>query len=129
MAIKRVSLSWVGITDVAKSKDFFLKTLGLKVFEEQAEYGWVEMQGQQGGQVLAFGKASPESGMPAGVNAVVTFVADDYDQTKQELAQKGIKFFGEVEGYPDVPRMVCFKDPDGNTFQLVEESPEHTGKF
>ena len=66
--------------------------------------------------------------MKAGINAVVTFVTDNYDKTKKDLEGKGIKFFGEVAGFPDVPRMICFKDPDGNTFQLVEETPGHTDK-
>lgn len=59
--------------------------------------------------------------MPAGINAVVTFVVDDYDTTKKALAEKGIIFFAEISGIPEVPRMICFKDSDGNTFQLVEE--------
>jgi hypothetical protein len=28
-----------------------------------------------------------------------------------------------------VPRMICFNDPDGNMFQLVEETEGHTGKI
>lgn len=72
------------------------------------------------------GKASAEGGMPAGVNAVVTFVVADYEAAKKELSQKGVSLFGEIAGCPGVPRMVCFKDPDGNTFQLVEETAGHT---
>jgi predicted enzyme related to lactoylglutathione lyase len=129
MAIKRISLSWVGVSDFAKAKDFFVNTLGLKVFEVHEQYGWMELQGKEGSQVLGIGAATSESEMKAGINAVVTFVTDDYEKTKTELTQKGINLFGEVTGYPDVPRMICFKDPDGNTFQLVEETPGHTGNF
>lgn len=129
MAIKRVALSWVGVSDLAQSKKFFLDTLGLHVFESQEEYGWLEVKGPEGNQVLGLGTASPESGMKAGVNAVVTFVTDDYEKTKAELTKHGIKLFSEVAGYTDVPRMICFKDPDGNTFQLVEETPGHTNKL
>ncbi len=128
MIIKRVSLSWVGVGDINQSKEFFVNTLGLSVFEEQAEYGWLEVRGAQGGNVLGIGKADAASGMPKGVNAVVTFVVDAYEQAKEELSAKGIKLFGEVAGYPGVPRMICFKDPDGNTFQLVEETKGETDK-
>jgi predicted enzyme related to lactoylglutathione lyase len=121
MIIKRVALSWVSVGDVKKSKDFFVDTLGLKVFEEQQEYGWLEVKGSDGGNILGIGKACEESGMKKGVNAVVTFVADDYEAAKKELSAKGIKFFGEIAGCPGVPRMICFNDPDGNMFQLVEE--------
>lgn len=126
MAIKRVSLSWIGVSDFAKAQDFFVKTLGLKVSEKQEEYKWLELQGKDGGAVLGVGQANPSMGMPAGVNAVVTFVVDDYEKSKKELEVKGIQFFGEVAGCPGVPRMICFKDPDGNMFQLVEETPGET---
>jgi predicted enzyme related to lactoylglutathione lyase len=129
MVIKRVALSWVGVGDIKKSKDFFVDILGLKIFEEQPEYGWLEVKGSEGGNILGIGRACEESGMKKGVNAVVTFVADDYEQAKKELAAKGVALFGEVEGCPGVPRMICFKDPDGNTFQLVEETEGHTGKI
>lgn len=126
MAIKRVSLSWVGVHDIDRSKNFFIQKLGLQIFESQEEYGWLELRGPDGGPVLGVGVHSPQSGMPAGINAVVTFVTDEYEKTKQELAGNGIEFFGEVAGFPGVPRMICFKDPDGNTFQLVEETPGET---
>lgn len=126
MAIKRVGLSWIGVKDMKKAKAFFVETLGLNIFEEQAEYGWLELQGTDKKQVFGVGLASPNSDMPAGVNAVVTFVVDNYDQAKQDLAKKGVNFFGEIANVPAVPRMVCFKDPDGNIFQLVEETAGHT---
>jgi predicted enzyme related to lactoylglutathione lyase len=126
MAIKRIGLSWIGVNDTNKSKDFFVNTLGLNIFEEQAEFGWLELQAADKNQILGVGRANSNDGMPAGVNAVVTFVSDNYDQTKQELTKKGVTFFGEIANIPGVPRMVCFKDPDGNVFQLVEETPGHT---
>ncbi len=129
MAIKRVSLSWIGVSDFTKAQDFFVKTLGLKVFEKQEEYKWLELKGSEDGAVLGIGEANPASGMPAGVNAVVTFIVDDYDKSKKELAAKGIQFFGEMAGCPGVPRMISFKDPDGNMFQLVEETPGETDKL
>lgn len=33
MAIKRIGLSWIGVKDINKSKDFFINTLGLKVLK------------------------------------------------------------------------------------------------
>jgi predicted enzyme related to lactoylglutathione lyase len=121
MAIKRVSFSWVGVKDFKRSKDFFCHTLGLKITDEQAEFGWMELSGPDRSMVLGVGQSTEQ--MPAGINAVVMFVVDQYDQTKKDLAKKGVQFFGEIAGIPQVPRMVCFKDPDGNIFQLVEETP------
>ena len=122
MVIKKVGLSWIGVADAAKAKAFFVNTLGLKVAEEHAEFGWLELKGSEGGNVLGVGREKPEAMEKRGLNAVVTFVADDYEQAKKELSAKGVKFFDEIAGCPGVPRMICFKDPDGNTLQLVEET-------
>lgn len=129
MNIKRVSLAWVSVADFAKSKKFFTETLGLTVTEEDTKFGWLELQGQKKGSALGVCQAMPDKGMPAGVNAVVTFVVDDYEGSKKELAGKGITLFGEIAGYPGVPRMVNFKDLDGNMFQLVEETPGETDQI
>lgn len=129
MAIKRVGLSWISTSDRDRAKSFFTKTLGLTVVEEMAEFGWMEVRGSQGGPVLGVGTADPDAGMPAGINAVVTFIADDYERTKVDLTSKGILFGEEVGGQHGVPRMIIFADSDGNMFQLVEETPGETDKF
>lgn len=121
MAIKKIDLCWVVTSDLAKSKQFFTDTLGLKLTEIDEKFGWLELQGKDGGMLLGVGKATPESGYSAGKNAVVTFTVDNFDQTVQELGKKGISFFGEIN-VPGVPRMINFKDHDGNLYQLVSES-------
>ncbi|KKQ12193.1 MAG: hypothetical protein US22_C0001G0022 [candidate division TM6 bacterium GW2011_GWF2_36_6] len=122
MIIKRIGLSWVGVNDVQLAKTFFTQVLGLKVFNEQLEFGWVELCGEQKGQILGIGLANNPDEMKAGVNAIVTFIVDNYDMAKKELLDKGVLCFGEISGMPQVPRMIYFKDPDGNTYQLVEET-------
>jgi hypothetical protein len=66
MAIKQIGLSWITTSEATKAKKFFVDTLGLDVFEEYAEYGWLEVKGKQGDQVLGIGLTSKESGMTAG---------------------------------------------------------------
>lgn len=129
MAIKRIGLSWVGVADTIRSKSFFVDTLGLSLFEDHAEFGWMEVQGEQGGQVLGIGLAGKEDVLKPGINAVVSMVTDTYDQTKEDFSKKGITFFGEMGGVHDIPRMICFKDPDGNVLQLIEEIPGQTDKI
>lgn len=129
MAIKRVSLSWVNVSSLEKTRAFFVDTLGLNVFEKHEEFGWMELQGKQGGVVMGTGVVNPNSDERPGTNAVITFVVDDYQKTVKELKQKGIEFFDEMAGVPGIPRMISFKDPDGNHFQLVEETPGETDKI
>ncbi|MFH1832006.1 MAG: VOC family protein [bacterium] len=122
MAIKRIGLAWVGTSDMNKSKDFFTNTLGLKITDDKEEHGWLELRGPDGGPILGVCTADPEAGMPAGINAIVTFTTDNYDQTKIELTENGVLFGDEISDVPGVPRMIVFTDTDGNMFQLVEET-------
>lgn len=122
MAIKGMTLSWISVKDVQKSRDFFEKKLGLTVAQFDEKFGWVELRAPEG-QTLGMCNESPE--VKAGQNAIVTFETDTYDATKKELEAKGIIFFGEIAGIPGVPRMINFKDLDGNMFQLVEHTPGH----
>ncbi len=128
MAIKKVGLSWATVSDIKKSREFFTQTLGLKVIEDDEQYGWLELQGKAGGPVFGFCTSAGSEHVKPGSNAVVTFVTDTYDETKKEFIQKGIKLFDEVSGYPGVPRMICFRDLDGNLLQLVEETKGETDK-
>jgi len=82
---------------------------------------------QEAEQVISIGTVTPE--VKAGINAVVAFMTDRCDQTKEELAKKGISFFGKIAGCPGVLPMICFKYPDENILQLVEETVEHTDKI
>jgi|WetSurMetagenome_2_1015567.scaffolds.fasta_scaffold917940_1 hypothetical protein len=57
MAIKRVGLSWISISDRERAHSFFTKTLGLTIVEDHPEFGWMEIRGMQGGPVLGAGTA------------------------------------------------------------------------
>ena len=47
------------------------------------------------------------------------FSVDDLDAAKALLAERGVEFGheGDVQGYA---RFASFKDPDGNTVQVIE---------
>jgi predicted enzyme related to lactoylglutathione lyase len=68
---------------------------------------------------------------PGGATAVFSVL--DLDEARAMLADRGVEFGheGEVQGYA---RFASFKDPDGNTVQLIEyarpqaeSGPELTG--
>ena len=60
MNIKGIHLSWIISSDIKASKKFFTETLGLKLTEDNAEYGWMELQGKDDGSLLGVGKYCPE---------------------------------------------------------------------
>lgn len=121
MKVNKIGLAWIVVTDVKKAKVFFSETLGLKVSSEAAEYGWLELQAEQGDMLLGVGQENDKDSIKPGQNAVVTFSIDDLDAAKAELEGKGVSFIGEVMEVPGHVKLALFTDPDGNHLQLVQQ--------
>ena len=123
MNIKGIHLSWIISSDIKASKKFFTETLGLKLTEDNAEYGWMELQGKDDGSLLGVGKYCPEYSKDdkPGQNAVVTFTVDDLEASIKELTAQGVIFVDKVLEVPGQVKMITFLDPDKNKFQLVQE--------
>lgn len=122
MAIKKIELAWITVSDFNKSKDFFKNTLNLNMHEYHDLFGWAEFKGPDGGCLLGMAKSCDNDpcNLKPGANAIVTFTVDNLDQTMAELKSKGVEFVGDVLVIPNGPKMIYFKDLDGNVFQLVE---------
>lgn len=133
MNIKQISLAWIAVSDIKKSRDFFAQTLGLELMQDGSDtYGWLELAGSNGGNILGVGQAQDESNLPKeqhspikpGQNAVLTFLVDDIAAARAELEAKGVSFVGEIFEIPDHVRITTFHDLDGNCFQLIEKIGE-----
>jgi catechol 2,3-dioxygenase-like lactoylglutathione lyase family enzyme len=117
MAIKKIEMSWIVVSDLERSQKFFVDTLGLKLDNFAPEYNWLEVSTPEGDCALGIGA---DSSMQI-KNAVLTFTVDDIVASKKELESKGVKFAGGIEEVPGHVKMATFHDPDGNMFQLVEK--------
>lgn len=117
MAVKKIGLAWINVSDIKKSEQFFVDTLGLKLNEKSDEYGWMELTGVNGGGVLGVGKAMHKDDV--GTNAVITFTVDNIEDTIKDLKKKGVNV-GEVMEIPGHVKLANFADNDGNLFQLAE---------
>ncbi len=122
MAIRKMELAWITVSDFAQAKKFFVDTLGLTIFGGNEQFSWLELRGQDGGMLLGVGGSKPNDGcaIKPGQNAVMTFTVDDIEQTKAEFEAKGVVFASEIIEIPSIVKMALFVDPDGNKFQLVE---------
>ncbi len=120
MAIKSIGLAWISTADIKKAKAFFTDKLGLQVTTDSAEYGWLELEGKDGGMTLGVGASTPENPVKAGHNAVVTFTVDDIVATKKDMESKGVAFMGGIEEIPGHVKLATFADEDGNVFQLAQ---------
>lgn len=111
-----VMLAWYPAKDLEAAKKFYGETLGLKpVFEMP---GWAEFSHAGNGAAAIGLSANPASAGQKG--ATVVLKVDDIEQARQRLAQRGVKFDGEVEEIPGIVRLVSFRDPFGNLLQLAQ---------
>lgn len=130
MSAKSLDLVWISVNDFKKAIKFYTEVVGLKLLECNEEWGWAELEGQNGGIKLGIGQYRPkQDAVEPGQNAVMTFTVENIDQAVKDLRQKGATLIGEIEEVPGHVKMQMVKDVDGNYFHLVEildqEMPEH----
>jgi predicted enzyme related to lactoylglutathione lyase len=92
---------------------FYRDLLGLRLTRRDGD-NWAEFDA--GGRFALHG-AEGEPVQPGGATAV--FSVQDLDGAKLSLSEQGVPFDheGDVKGYA---RFASFRDPDGNTFQLIQ---------
>ena len=109
--------------DIGKIKEFYSKTLGLKVAEE---HGLLTLHLAGGNNVLVYPKLDYE---PA-TFTVLNFPVNDVDLAVEELSKHGVRF--EKYNGPEIktdekgimrgngPTIAWFKDPAGNILSVLE---------
>lgn len=112
-------LAWVVVSDIKKAEKFFVEKLGLNLQTKDENYGWLELQGEDGAH-LGVAQKSSHSEIAAGSNAIVTFTVSDIEKTKADFIKKGVKLVGETMEVPGHVKLQFFVDDDGNQYQIVE---------
>lgn len=112
LSISKLDFVAVPSRDAARSRAFYLGTLGLRP-DEKAQYEfWVGD--------TCFGIWEPEKvGMPfaAQTCAHIALHVDDVAVARAALEEKGVAFHGETFD-TGVCHMALFSDPDGNSLML-----------
>jgi predicted enzyme related to lactoylglutathione lyase len=125
MLNKSKAFSGFSVNDLGAAKEFYGKTLGLKVSEE--EEGMLSLHLAGGAAVLVYPKPNHA---PASFT-ILNFPVDDVEQTVDKLQKRGVRF----EHYNDPaiktdakgihrdggPTIAWFKDPAGNILSVLEE--------
>lgn len=125
MVVKKTGLAWIHVTDMDKTKKLFVDLLGMKVVDDQPQFGWMELEGVEGGSRIGVGKAiegqDPDcSPIKPGQNAVISLSVSNIEDVRADLEKKGVNFVGEIIEVPGQVKMATFTDHDKNIFQLVE---------
>ena len=117
------AFSGFAVPDVEKAKEFYGKTLGLKVSED---HGMLRLHLSGGNNVLVYPK---QNHVPA-TFTILNFPVDDIDQAVDKLSKRGVHF--EIYDKPDLktdqkgimrgkgPTIAWFKDPAGNILSVLE---------
>ena len=119
------AFSGFSANDIEKAKEFYGRTLGLKVSETN---GLLTLHLAGGNNVLIY----PKPNHTPATFTVLNFPVDDVDQAVDELTKRGVRF--EIYDLPDIktdkkgimrgngPTIAWFKDPAGNILSVMENS-------
>ncbi len=119
------AFSGFSANDIEKAKEFYGRTLGLKVSESN---GLLTLHLAGGNNVLIY----PKPNHTPATFTVLNFPVDDVDRAVDELTKRGVGF--EIYDLPDIktdkkgimrgngPTIAWFKDPAGNILSVIETS-------
>ena len=119
------AFSGFSANDIEKAKEFYGRTLGLKVSETN---GLLTLHLAGGSNVLIY----PKPNHTPATFTVLNFPVDDVDQAVDELTKRDVRF--EIYDLPDLktdkkgimrgngPTIAWFKDPAGNILSVIETS-------
>ena len=111
------------VDDIAKAKDFYERTLGVRVVE--IDTGLLSLQAGNGYAVLVYAKDAHD---PA-AHTILNFPVDDIEAAVDELGAAGVEFERYDEGpiatnekgiATPGPKQAWFKDPAGNILSVIE---------
>lgn len=120
------AFSSFSVNDLAKAKDFYAHSLGLRVTEE-SKYSTLLLHLAGDAEVMIYPKGQDHQ--PA-TFTVLNFVVDDIEHTVDQLADKGVTFEQYdfmntnekgISSMPGGPSMAWFKDPAGNILAVMEK--------
>ena len=121
------AFSGFSVNDLAKAKQFYGETLGLKVNTEG-----IGLRLHLPGAGTAF--AYPKDDHQPATFTILNFAIDNIDEAVDELKSRGVSF-ERYEGAPQDERCIMrkygppiawFKDPAGNILSVIEVSDENT---
>jgi catechol 2,3-dioxygenase-like lactoylglutathione lyase family enzyme len=119
-------IAFVSIVDVARAKEFYRDTLGLRLVMEEPPFALVF---EANGIMLRLGMAKE---LPPAHGTVLGWRVPEISATVKNLGQDGVSFerYGGMDQdelgiwtSPTGAKVAWFKDPDGNTLS-VSEHPE-----
>jgi predicted enzyme related to lactoylglutathione lyase len=117
--------SGFAVDDMAKAKQFYTETLGLRISELDPDQGLMTLHIAGGPNILVY--QSPTH-RPASFT-ILNFPVDDIEKAVDELTRRGVRF-ERYEGFDTDekgifrgggPLIAWFKDPAGNVLSVIQQ--------
>ena len=125
MHISQVGRVIVTVSDQEKALEFYVGALGLEKRVDVpmgGEYRWVEVAPSGGTTTIAV-VLPPEGQSAGGRETGITLDTSDIEADYATLKEKGVDVDDEISRMGDpVPPMFWFRDPNGHTLMVVEQS-------
>ena len=120
--ITQVGTVIVPVSDQDRALEFYTEKLGFEV-RGDTPFGdgmrWLEVAPTGAATTIAI--VPPREGNPVGIETRTALSSPDVDATHATLRERGVDVDEEVSRMGDpVPPMFFFRDPDGNSFFVVE---------
>jgi catechol 2,3-dioxygenase-like lactoylglutathione lyase family enzyme len=114
--------SGFAVDDMAKAREFYTATLGLRTSEDHGLM-WLHLAGSRDTLVYAQPRAT------AANHTILNFEVEDIEETVDALAARGVRFerYDDLEqdergiARGDGPDIAWFKDPAGNILSVLQE--------
>ena len=112
----------VPVTDQERALEFYGGVLGFETRMDSPFPGgrWIEVAAP--GATTTIALAAAQEGTATGVDTGIRFSTADASADHATLAAAGVDVDTEVLRFPGVPPMFSFRDPDGNTLYVVEQT-------
>lgn len=118
---KSIELIWIVTKDLKSAVRFYTQVIGLKLKNLHEDFGWAELQGEDGGAFLGIAQKNDYDDIAPGSNAVIAITVQDLEKTKKELISKGAKMIGDILEVPGHVKLQTLIDQDGNRLQLAQQ--------
>jgi predicted enzyme related to lactoylglutathione lyase len=112
----------VPVSDQHRALEFYGGVLGFETRMDSPFPGgrWIEVAAP--GATTTIALAAAQEGTATGVDTGIRFSTADATADHATLAGAGVDVDAEVLRFPGVPPMFSFRDPDGNTLYVVEQT-------